>query len=161
MKWIQENFGEEALEHAIVLFTNGDELEYNEMTINEYINSGGKLKKLVDKCNNRFHVFKNRDKDQKQVTELLTEIKTMINKNEKLYTKEKYEETQKNLNKIFGGIVGAGGGTAVMAGAGNVIITTATAAVVGGAAAVVGSGLVGAGLYAASKKFTSNKNKGD
>ncbi|XP_050959777.1 GTPase IMAP family member 9-like isoform X1 [Labeo rohita] len=164
VNWIQENFGEEALKHTIVLFTNGEDLEYYNITINEYINNGEKIKTLVDKCNERFHVFKNRVNDQTQVIELLTKIKKMIiqNKN-RLYTKEKFDNAQRilRLKKAFiGGVVGAGGagGAAAVAGAGKAAV--AGVALAGGAAGVaVGAGLVGAGVYAVSKHFTSNKSK--
>uniref|UniRef100_A0A673MJS1 AIG1-type G domain-containing protein n=1 Tax=Sinocyclocheilus rhinocerous TaxID=307959 RepID=A0A673MJS1_9TELE len=46
VQWIKENFGEDVSKNTIVLFTNGDELEHSGMTIEDYINEGGKLRGL-------------------------------------------------------------------------------------------------------------------
>lgn len=171
--WIEENFGIKALEHTIVLFTNGEDLEYYNVTIDDYINHGERLKNLVDKCKKRFHVFKNRTNDQTQVTELLTKIRAMMKDNKgKLYTKEIFDEIQRMLFTkrklalaamgVVGGAGGAGalGGAATVTGAGKAVVIGS--AVIGGAvgagAAVAAGVAVGAG-YAVSKHFSGNKNK--
>ncbi|XP_016428878.1 GTPase IMAP family member 7-like, partial [Sinocyclocheilus rhinocerous] len=124
VQWIKENFGEDVSKNTIVLFTNGDELEHSGMTIEDYINEGGKLRGLVEQCNGRYQVFNNRAEDQTQVTELLRKIREMIQENNNnLYTKEKYQEFQRKLKiaKFAGvltaGVIGAGaaGGTAAVA----------------------------------------------
>ncbi|KAL0202636.1 hypothetical protein M9458_000654, partial [Cirrhinus mrigala] len=57
VKWIQENFGKDAVHYTIILFTRGDHKQINE---------------LVKECKGGYHVFNNKDKDnQSQVTELL------------------------------------------------------------------------------------------
>uniref|UniRef100_A0A8C1P9R0 AIG1-type G domain-containing protein n=1 Tax=Cyprinus carpio TaxID=7962 RepID=A0A8C1P9R0_CYPCA len=170
VQWIKDNFGEEAAKNTIVLFTNGDELQYNETKIKDYINEGENLKKLIDQFNGRYLVFNNRANDPKQVTELLGMIGDMIKENKNsLYTKKKYEETQKKLlvantlGVITGGAVGAGaaGGTAALAGAAKAGVTVA--AVVGGVGTAVAAGVIGAGAavykYLKSESSTENKNK--
>ncbi len=127
VQWIKDNFGEEVSKNTIVLFTNGDELEYNDIKIKDYIKKGKHLKKLIDQCDKRYQVFNNRANDRTQVTELLEKIRDMMKQNkDSLYTKKKYEEAQKKLfivanavGCIAGGVVGAGvaGGTAAVAGA--------------------------------------------
>ncbi|KAF4118148.1 uncharacterized protein LOC131521770 [Onychostoma macrolepis] len=170
VKWIKDNFGEEASKNTIVLFTNGDELEYNDMKIKDYIKEGENLKKLIDQCNKRYLVFNNRSNDRTQVTELLGMIRDMTKENNNsLYTKKKYEEAQKKLfiantvGVITGGAVGAGvaGGTAAGFGAAKGV-TIGAAAVGGvGTAAVVGVLGVGAAVYTyfKSKSSTGEKNK--
>ncbi len=170
MQWIKDNFGEEASKNTIVLFTHGDELEYNGIKIKDYIKKGENLKNVIEQCDKRYLVFNNRTNDRTQVTELLENITDMMEQNnDSLYTKRKYEEAQKKLftntvGFITGGaVVGAGavGGIAAVAGATKGVVITA--AVVGGvgAAAVFGALGVGAAAYKCynSKESTGEKNK--
>lgn len=62
----------------MVLFTCGDFLK--ETTIEQFIESEGKaLQWLVQKCNNRYHVFNNdRKDDRSQVSELLDKIDEIV-----------------------------------------------------------------------------------
>ncbi|KAK7158494.1 hypothetical protein R3I94_004959 [Phoxinus phoxinus] len=168
VQWIKDNFGEEASKNTIVLFTNGDELESNEMKIDEYISEGRNVQRLVEQCKGRYQVFKNRTNDRSQVTELVKKISKMIQGNKNtLYTKEKYEETQRKLRianvvgVVTGGALGAGvaGGTAAGFGAAKGIAIGA--AVLGGAgvAAVAGVCGVGAAIYKCAKRDSSPENK--
>ncbi|XP_039505663.1 immune-associated nucleotide-binding protein 7-like [Pimephales promelas] len=134
VKWIQDNYGEEASKNTIVLFTNGDELDSSETTIEEFM--GESLQRLVNQCNRRYQVFRNRTNDRSQVTELVEKIRKMVNENE-LYTRKKYEETQRNLLLRAGALgaaagAGVGGGGACLAGAAKA--TVVGAAVAGGVA---------------------------
>lgn len=161
VQWIKDNFGEEVSKNTIVLFTNGDELERNDMKIKDYIKKGKNLKRLIDQCDTRYLVFNNRSNDRTQVTELLGMIRDMTKENNNsLYTKRKYEKAQKKLliantvGVLTGGAVGAGvaGGAAVGLGAGKGVAIGA--AVFGGAgtAAAVGAFGVGAAVYKHFKK---------
>ncbi|KAI4905746.1 hypothetical protein NFI96_003038 [Prochilodus magdalenae] len=70
VKWIQENFGEEAVKFTILLFTGGDLLE--KKPIEKFISNSVQLQKLVDTCEGRYHVFNNYQKNNHiQVTNLL------------------------------------------------------------------------------------------
>lgn len=168
VQWIKNNFGEEASKNTIVLFTNGDELEFNGMKIKDYISEGRNLQRLVEQCNYRYQVFKNRTNDRSQVTELVRKIRKMIQENNNnLYTKKKYDETQNKLRManvvgvVTGGVLGAGaaGGTAVGFGAAKGVAIGA--AVVGGAgvAVVAGACGVGAAVYTYHKRESSTENK--
>uniref|UniRef100_A0A3B1JHX2 GTPase IMAP family member 8 n=1 Tax=Astyanax mexicanus TaxID=7994 RepID=A0A3B1JHX2_ASTMX len=88
-KQILEVFGEEAHKYTMVLFTKGDDLE--EKTIDGYLEGvHPDLKKILEVCGERYHVFNNRDNEnQRQVLTLLERIKQMVKRNEgRYYTKE-------------------------------------------------------------------------
>ncbi|XP_048039493.1 GTPase IMAP family member 8 [Megalobrama amblycephala] len=59
---IEEILGEKRMEKTWILFTRGDELEEENMTIDEFINVSEPLKKLVQKYDQRYHVFNNKKK---------------------------------------------------------------------------------------------------
>lgn len=85
---IEENMkilGEQVWRHTIILFTWGDML--GDMTIEQHIESEGKdLQVLVEKCENRYHVFNNEKRESRaQVTELLQKIKEMVSRNFTLF----------------------------------------------------------------------------
>lgn len=75
---IEALFGDRAWRHTLVLFTHGDCLKNT--PIQEIIQTGGKtLKSLIEKCENRYHVFDNtRTGDHTQVTELLDKIEQVM-----------------------------------------------------------------------------------
>ncbi|KAL6482037.1 hypothetical protein MHYP_G00101170 [Metynnis hypsauchen] len=157
VKWIQENFGEEALNYTMLLFTNGETL--GRRTIEECLSEAPVVKKVVDECKAGYHVFQNKSQDQAQVTELLEKIDWVITKNpNKVYTKEMFEEAQRELEikeymKIagIGGVVVGGAVAAKAALAGKTALVIAGAAT--GGAALLGAAAVGAvAVYYATKK---------
>ncbi|XP_073799970.1 GTPase IMAP family member 8-like isoform X2 [Danio rerio] len=81
VKFIQEMFGEHSLMFTMVLFTRGDELK--NQTIKEFLGkSGSDVRKLLETCGNRFHVFNNNQpEDRTQVSELLEKIDNMVKAN--------------------------------------------------------------------------------
>uniref|UniRef100_A0A8B9RHR0 AIG1-type G domain-containing protein n=1 Tax=Astyanax mexicanus TaxID=7994 RepID=A0A8B9RHR0_ASTMX len=94
VKKIQEVFGKEAHKYTMVLFTKGDDLE--EKTIEGYLEGvHPDLKKILEVCGGRYHVFNNRDNEnQRQVLTLLERIKQMVKTNEgRYYTKAMYQRT--------------------------------------------------------------------
>ncbi|XP_016411484.1 GTPase IMAP family member 7-like [Sinocyclocheilus rhinocerous] len=68
---IEELLGEERLKNTWILFTRGDELEEENMTIEEYINLSVPLKKVVQKYHQRYHVFNNKTKGPSEQARLL------------------------------------------------------------------------------------------
>ncbi len=75
VKKIEKLLGEERLKKTWILFTRGDELEEENMTIQEFINDTEPLKNLVQKYDQRYHVFNNKAKEQAgQVQMLLIKI---------------------------------------------------------------------------------------
>ncbi|XP_052447451.1 GTPase IMAP family member 9-like [Carassius gibelio] len=76
---IEMVFGKEVFKDAIILFTRGDHLEGE--SVEELIEENCRLRDLVDQCGGRYHVFNNKDKNKKQVNDLLQKIDTMIEQN--------------------------------------------------------------------------------
>ncbi len=140
VKWIQENFGEEASKYTMVLFTHGERLQG---TIEDFLKDGDKLKSMVDQCEGGYHVFSNNESSKNQVRGLLTQIKALKEKNKNGYEKNTYDETQKKLycSKVKKrALIGTAVVGVAAAGIGATIaITTLTV----GAAAVAAGGTAG------------------
>ncbi|KAL1251936.1 hypothetical protein QQF64_019732 [Cirrhinus molitorella] len=105
VKIIQETFGENSLKYTIVLFTRGDFLQNK--SIEEFLGEpGSALKNLIDECGNRFHVFNNKEtEDRTQVTDLLQKIDNMVKANGGSYYsckmfREMEREIKERKNKI-------------------------------------------------------------
>ncbi|XP_052368096.1 GTPase IMAP family member 7-like [Oncorhynchus keta] len=99
VKWIQENFGEEASKYIIILFTGGDQLEGKSMV--DFLSESEELMKLIKVFKGRNHVFNNKKKnDNTQVPELLKKIDEMVMKNGgQHYTNEMYQEAQRKIEE--------------------------------------------------------------
>ncbi|XP_052470256.1 GTPase IMAP family member 9 isoform X2 [Carassius gibelio] len=97
VKWIQENFGEEATQYTILLFTHADYLKGRPLDL--YITESEDLQALVNKCEGRYHPFNNEDmRNRDQVTELLEKIEIMVEKNGgQHYTNEMYQDAQRKI----------------------------------------------------------------
>ncbi|XP_043101538.1 LOW QUALITY PROTEIN: GTPase IMAP family member 8-like [Puntigrus tetrazona] len=94
VKWIQENFGEEALRRTFILFTHADQLKGK--PLDEYIHKSTYLQEIVDSYGGRYYLFDNENrKNQDQVTELLKNLR----KNNKMnyYTLEMFKSTQAGI----------------------------------------------------------------
>lgn len=93
---LEKLFGPEASKYMIVLFTRGDELQGR--TIQEYIQNGHpKLREVINRCGNRFHVFNNKKRcDRRQVVHLIQKIDDMVATNGgKHFSDSMYEEAEK------------------------------------------------------------------
>uniref|UniRef100_A0A672ZY14 GTPase IMAP family member 8-like n=2 Tax=Sphaeramia orbicularis TaxID=375764 RepID=A0A672ZY14_9TELE len=81
LKLIKKFFGKNSENFTIILFTHGDKLENDELSIDEYIESGcdGSFKKLITDCGGRYHVFNNtKNTNRTQVSELIKKIVHML-----------------------------------------------------------------------------------
>ncbi|KAI4904133.1 hypothetical protein NFI96_022819 [Prochilodus magdalenae] len=99
VKWIQENFGEEAVKFTILLFTGGDLLE--KKPIEKFISNSVELQKLVDTCEGRYHVFNNHQKNNRiQVTKLLEKVDSILfGSLGYTYTQEVHQRVEKNTRE--------------------------------------------------------------
>lgn len=97
VKWIQENFGEEAVRHTLVLFTHVDLLR--DEPLHQYTRRSPDLRSLIDSCSGRFHAFNNQDRNnQRQVTELLEKIEQLVKDNNKQHYDWKKSQKVKQEN---------------------------------------------------------------
>uniref|UniRef100_A0A4W6DVS2 GTPase IMAP family member 8 n=1 Tax=Lates calcarifer TaxID=8187 RepID=A0A4W6DVS2_LATCA len=98
LKLIKEGFGKNSEKFTIILFTRGDKLEHEELSIEEYITEkcDDSFKKLISDCGRRYHVFNNCDKhNHTQVSELINKIDTMVKENGgSCYTNEMLQEAE-------------------------------------------------------------------
>ncbi|XP_050959768.1 GTPase IMAP family member 8 isoform X1 [Labeo rohita] len=68
---IEKLLGEKRLEKTWILFTRGDELQEENKTIIEFINETEALKKLIQKYDQKYHVFNNKKKGRSDQARLL------------------------------------------------------------------------------------------
>ncbi|XP_045073880.1 GTPase IMAP family member 7-like isoform X2 [Coregonus clupeaformis] len=99
VSWIQKNFGADASHFTILLFTGPDQLDGK--PVMTFLRESDELQKLIQVCENRFHVFNNRESGNRtQVTELLDKIGKMVVKNGgDHYTSKIYEDTQNKIKE--------------------------------------------------------------
>lgn len=95
---IQTTFGEDAADYSMILFTHGDQLK--RQGIESYIAENADLLELVRRCHNRYHIFNNEIKDEKQVYQLLDKIEKMIQVNGGgYYTNEMFTKAEAAIEK--------------------------------------------------------------
>ncbi|XP_062304826.1 GTPase IMAP family member 7-like [Osmerus eperlanus] len=97
VKWIQENFGEDATPYTIFLLSHVDALKGTD--VDEIIKACRPLNQHIASCIG-YHCFNNDNQDHTQVTELLKKIDRMVKGNGgKHYTSEMYEAAQKRIRE--------------------------------------------------------------
>ncbi|XP_055008215.1 GTPase IMAP family member 8-like [Boleophthalmus pectinirostris] len=103
VKLMKSAFGKEALKFTLILFTHGDQPVNDEMSIEDYIEKYCEsfFKELISECGNRYHVFNNRDKENRtQVVELLQKIDEMVKENGGgCYTNDMLKEADAAIKK--------------------------------------------------------------
>ncbi|KAK6290952.1 hypothetical protein J4Q44_G00386490, partial [Coregonus suidteri] len=100
VEMIQKFFGDEASKYTMVLFTHGDLLDDDDVTIEDFLLENPGLESLLSQCNGGYHVFKNKDKNRSQVTELLEKINKMVKMNGgSHYTTEMFQEVERAIEE--------------------------------------------------------------
>ncbi|XP_069022333.1 uncharacterized protein [Embiotoca jacksoni] len=103
LKLINEVFGKNSETFTIILFTRGDTLKYNGLSIDDYVQQKchESCKKLIADCGGRYHLFNNYDKgNHTQVSELITRIDSMVKENGGCcYTNEMLQEAEAAIKK--------------------------------------------------------------
>ncbi|XP_064819009.1 GTPase IMAP family member 7-like isoform X2 [Oncorhynchus masou masou] len=99
VKWIQDNFGEEALKYTIILFTGKDQLKGK--AVEECLNPCVSIQELIKSCWGRYHCFNNGQRDDRlHVNELLRKMVEMVKMNGgEHYTNEMYQEAQRKIEE--------------------------------------------------------------
>ncbi|XP_062844484.1 GTPase IMAP family member 9-like [Trichomycterus rosablanca] len=139
IKRLQEVFGEQITDHMIILFTHAEGVR--EEKINQERGKNEHLRRVLDQCGGRFHIFNNAEpQNRQQVTELLQKIDRMVQWNEgRFYINEVYEKAQRlhcgefwEKNKSF-----FYNAADVLAGSGSVMMPVA-AVIIGMVSVIVG-----------------------
>uniref|UniRef100_A0A671UQ39 AIG1-type G domain-containing protein n=1 Tax=Sparus aurata TaxID=8175 RepID=A0A671UQ39_SPAAU len=102
IKKIQENFSEDALKYAVIVFTHGDQLPEGE-TIENFVSQNKNLRDLVEKCGGRCHVHNEEDdyrSNKFQVEELLNTLDKMTEANQgRYYTNEMLQVVKRETER--------------------------------------------------------------
>ncbi|KAK7896840.1 hypothetical protein WMY93_022165 [Mugilogobius chulae] len=103
---IKTGFGKDAEKFTIVLFTRGDDLEDDGMTLEDYVNikCDDSCRKLISDCGDRYHLFNNKEKNTErkniQVKELIKKIDDVVKANGGgCYTSEMLLEAEAAIQK--------------------------------------------------------------
>ncbi|XP_071387195.1 GTPase IMAP family member 8-like [Centroberyx affinis] len=137
VKWIKDNFGEEASKYTLVLFTGGDKLKGK--TVDTCLDQCPKLKEVVSDCKPGYILFDNTRCDNRtQVADLFETIDEIVESNGNHYTSDIYQEAQRKMKEEEGWR--KWGDT--MNTVGNGLMVAAAAAAVTAAAPVAGVALV-------------------
>ncbi|KAL2086296.1 hypothetical protein ACEWY4_017355 [Coilia grayii] len=98
VKWIQDNFGEDASRYTIILFTHVDQLKGK--TVEDCLKHKS-LNRIYNSCGGRYLSFNNDDSSNRvQVKTLLEKIEAMLRTNTgEYYTNDMYKEAQKKIKE--------------------------------------------------------------
>ncbi|CAN9501223.1 unnamed protein product [Ophioblennius macclurei] len=101
VRTLQILFGEQSAKHMMVLFTHGDDLDYERVPIETFIDQDPALSRFVGQCGRRYHVFNNRASTASQVRELLRKIFAMVQRNKgSFYRNRAFDEAQMAVAEV-------------------------------------------------------------
>ncbi|XP_074525748.1 GTPase IMAP family member 8-like [Halichoeres trimaculatus] len=106
---IKKFFGPGAEKFTIVLFTEGEKIQDENMSVKEYVEKKctTSFRKLISDCGGRYHVFNNYDRENRtQVSELIAQIDTMVKRNGgSCFTNEMLQGTETVKNEDREGLL--------------------------------------------------------
>uniref|UniRef100_A0A8C2GYX8 AIG1-type G domain-containing protein n=1 Tax=Cyprinus carpio TaxID=7962 RepID=A0A8C2GYX8_CYPCA len=99
---LKEMFGPHILKYTMILFTYKDQLEKENKTTDEFLQTADTyLKKLVDSCGNRFFFLNNNSASFPQFKDLVSKIEKMVEENRGThFTNDMFEGTEKCIQNI-------------------------------------------------------------
>ncbi|MEQ2291021.1 hypothetical protein AMECASPLE_009147 [Ameca splendens] len=93
-------FGEKATDYTMALFTHGDDLVADQISVEELIKTNENVSAIIDQCGGGYHMFNNRAGDSSQVEELLKKMNAMVEKNGgRYYTNEMFQEAKRAIDE--------------------------------------------------------------
>ncbi|PWA16047.1 hypothetical protein CCH79_00021082, partial [Gambusia affinis] len=99
---IQKMFGEEAARYTMILFTHGDELKKGNIKIEKLLETSQPLIHIISQCSilekfeDKYHVFDNNVEDPDQVVGLVEKINRMVQRNGgSFYTSKIFEGAER------------------------------------------------------------------
>ncbi|XP_076467488.1 uncharacterized protein LOC143298522 [Babylonia areolata] len=98
---LKELFDPNVTKHVIIIFTKGDEMEKNNITLQSLVEEAdGPFKEVLEECGKRVLVFDNTKRDQKQIDDLLEMVDKMWKENGEVpYTCEVQNVVNEKLEK--------------------------------------------------------------
>ncbi|XP_031145302.2 GTPase IMAP family member 7-like [Sander lucioperca] len=97
VKWIKDNFGEEASSYILVLFTRGDELKGK--SFEDYLDQRSEFREFISGYTAGYIVFDNICRGNRtQVADLFKKIDKTVQLNGNHYTRSMYKEAQRKKN---------------------------------------------------------------
>ncbi|KAI3940670.1 hypothetical protein MKW98_029989 [Papaver atlanticum] len=105
LQYMRDFFGDKINDYMIVVFTGGDELLDDEVTLTEHLGSKcpRSLQDVIKLCGNRVILFDNKTKEEKQRVEQVESLMSLVNlviahNNGLPYTNELFEEMKKGAS---------------------------------------------------------------
>ncbi|XP_035989128.1 GTPase IMAP family member 9-like [Fundulus heteroclitus] len=100
VKLVKKTFGEKAADYTMVVFTRGDDLEEENVSIESFISTNPALRAFINGCGGRYLVFNNRSSDPSQVRELLKMVNRMVEVNGgRYYTNDLLDAAEKAIRQ--------------------------------------------------------------
>uniref|UniRef100_A0A087X986 AIG1-type G domain-containing protein n=1 Tax=Poecilia formosa TaxID=48698 RepID=A0A087X986_POEFO len=100
VKMIKRMFGDGAAKYTMALFTHGDEMERDGVSVERAMYFNPSFNDFLSKCKGGFHVFNKNNENRNQVIELVGKIDNMVQRNGgSRYTNDMFREAQRAISR--------------------------------------------------------------